>query len=540
MTSRWSNGALVAASVFLTASGVGGPGLADEAARSLTVAHLEAGTLAAGETELAALVQRDPGNDEARMGLGVVRFMAAVEHLSQGLYRYGMRSPQSFMMPVLRLPVPENPNPQPITYADFRGLIQGFVTDIAAAEAALAEVRSGDARLPLDLAQVRYDADGDGTVGPDESLIAVIQHITAFGPDDLPPTLTFAFDRADALWLRGYANVMMGFGEFVLAHDWHESFEASFFHFFPAMRSPFRDALAPPSPDMYREAAPIADFISFFHIRWPVAEPARMASVLAHFKSMVGLSRETWQAVLAETDDDREWLPGPNQESPFQSILIDEASVAAWQVVLDEMDAVLDGRKLVPHWRFTKGFNLRKVFEEPRPFDLVLWITGPAALPYLEDGPISSSTDWERIVGPGGGAFWGLGGLVEKTPPPPPRGGRGGPGALRLPQFVGTAGPVPRPLSGRASICSRARASARSSAWVLNVGAPSSCSAEAVTYSERSPFSSVRGSIASIAIATLFLPMPRKPPTPTTTALICPSSVSSRSSTLPRFSSLAL
>ncbi len=405
MTSRWSNGALVAASVFLTASGVGGPGLADEAARSLTVAHLEAGTLAAGETELAALVQRDPGNDEARMGLGVVRFMAAVEHLSQGLYRYGMRSPQSFMMPVLRLPVPENPNPQPITYADFRGLIQGFVTDIAAAEAALAEVRSGDARLPLDLAQVRYDADGDGTVGPDESLIAVIQHITAFGPDDLPPTLTFAFDRADALWLRGYANVMMGFGEFVLAHDWHESFEASFFHFFPAMRSPFRDALAPPSPDMYREAAPIADFISFFHIRWPVAEPARMASVLAHFKSMVGLSRETWQAVLAETDDDREWLPGPNQESPFQSILIDEASVAAWQVVLDEMDAVLDGRKLVPHWRFTKGFNLRKVFEEPRPFDLVLWITGPAALPYLEDGPISSSTDWERIVAAFGGNF---------------------------------------------------------------------------------------------------------------------------------------
>jgi hypothetical protein len=31
---------------------------------------------------------------------------------------------------------------------------------------------------------------------------------------------------------------------------------------------------------------------------------------------------------------------------------------------------------------------------EPREFDLVLWATGYAAVPYLEDGPTLSTTEW--------------------------------------------------------------------------------------------------------------------------------------------------
>ena len=59
---------------------------------------------------------------------------------------------------------------------------------------------------------------------------------------------------------------------------------------------------------------------------------------------------------------------------------------------------MLDGKKLVPHWRFKRGLNLRRVFEEPSPFDFVLWITGPAALPYLEDGPSETGENWRRIT----------------------------------------------------------------------------------------------------------------------------------------------
>ena len=84
---------------------------------------------------------------------------------------------------------------------------------------------------------------------------------------------------------------------------------------------------------------------------------------------------------------------------------VDAERIAAWQKVLSEAEAILDGKKLVPHWRFAKGINLRRVFEEPRPFDFVLWATGPAALPYLEDGPITTGADWNTMIDAFGGNF---------------------------------------------------------------------------------------------------------------------------------------
>ena len=59
-------------------------------------------------------------------------------------------------------------------------------------------------------------------------------------------------------------------------------------------------------------------------------------------------------------------------------------------LVLDDAEAVLEGRKLVPYWRFTKGINLKRVFTEPKPFDLVLWLAGPGVRPYLEAGEMIS------------------------------------------------------------------------------------------------------------------------------------------------------
>ncbi|MCB1490086.1 MAG: hypothetical protein KDJ86_15260 [Bauldia sp.] len=383
-----------------------GPAFADEAANEAAVAHLEAGTLAAGEAELASVLEADPANDDARMGLGTIRFVKAIETLSQGLYRYGLQPPQSMMMPIVRLPVPVNPNPEPIAYADFRGLLDSFVSDIAAAEATLDGVGDSGVKLRLDLTKLRYDANGDGTVTDDERFVSVIQRVTGFREEDMPPTLVFAFDKGDALWLRGYCNVIMAFGDFWLAHDWHESFDVAFPHFFPKVESDFAKALAGPGGDpMYQEAAPFADFISFFHIRWPVTEPERMAAARQHIKAMIALSRESWTAIEAETDDDREWLPNPNQTSPFASVQVDAGRIAAWRAVLDQAELVIDGKKLVPHWRFDKGFNLARVFEEPQAFDLVLWLTGPAALPYLEDGPVTTTQDWEAMVGAFEGSF---------------------------------------------------------------------------------------------------------------------------------------
>ena len=51
---------------------------------------------------------------------------------------------------------------------------------------------------------------------------------------------TIDFDGSDAPWLRGYSHLLMGLGEFLLAHDWRQSFDHSFHALFPRSGLPFQ------------------------------------------------------------------------------------------------------------------------------------------------------------------------------------------------------------------------------------------------------------------------------------------------------------
>ena len=61
-------------------------------------------------------------------------------------------------------------------------------------------------KLVLDLKKIRYDANGDGGVNDDERFIAVVQRVTGMTDQDMPASLTFAFDLGDVHWLRGTAT----------------------------------------------------------------------------------------------------------------------------------------------------------------------------------------------------------------------------------------------------------------------------------------------------------------------------------------------
>ncbi|RWG42467.1 MAG: hypothetical protein EOQ62_25805, partial [Mesorhizobium sp.] len=152
----------------------------------------------------------------------------------------------------------------------------------------------------------------------------------------------------------------------------------------------------------------IADFISLVHlVNWPVVEPERRQAARRHLIEMIRLSREDWKAIRAETDNDREWLPGPQQKgaSPLTGLEVGEEQVQAWHAALDLAEDLLDGRTLLPHFRFAdKGINMKRFFDEPKPFDLVLSITGPAIAPYLESGKILTSEEFDQIQRQFGGA----------------------------------------------------------------------------------------------------------------------------------------
>ena len=135
-----------------------------------------------------------------------------------------------------------------------------------------------------------------------------------------------------------------------------------------------------------------------------------MGSALKHLEAMVALSRESWKSYLAETDDDHEWIPNPKQNTVMPGGKVADEMVKGWLDFLDEAEAILNGKKLVPFWRGSekKGVNLQKIFTEPRELDAILWLQGTAAVPYLEDGPITQPEVWTRLSRVFRGEFVGL------------------------------------------------------------------------------------------------------------------------------------
>jgi hypothetical protein len=378
-----------------------------EPAADALATHLYAGTLNDGKDALAALPD-DAGKISAQ---GILAFVAAIEKLGQGLHRHGLEThPGGMMMqlPVVRMPVPPNPSPEPITYEKWRGILETLLADLTAADALLAGGAKGDPKLPLDLLKIRLDLDADGKTSDAESLGGIMSAVTRQPlQEGAAPKMEFAFDKADVLWLRGYIHFLTAALQFGLAMDFEDSFNATGHAWFPRSGLPFAEALLKPTaPGMGFVDNSIGDALAFVHMmNWRVDDPARLSDARSRLAAMAGLSRESWAAARAESDDDREWLPNAKQKAAFAGLAVEDVTIDSWLEVMAEFEAILDGKKLMPHWRFDQGMNVKRLFEETKQMDLVLIIAGVGAVPYLEDGPISTNADWNRLTGAFRGSF---------------------------------------------------------------------------------------------------------------------------------------
>jgi len=388
------------------------PGVAAEP--PLVEKYLHDGKLADGEKALLAELLRNPKDDQTRFGLGTLQVVRAVEHLGQSLHCYGLRSDrgQRLRIPFLRLPVPTNPKPEAITYAAARKILQELIDDLKKAEATLAEVRDDKVKLPLRVGLIRLDLAGDGKAGDRFSTILSrylgIREGAAKDADWL-----VAFDRGDVAWLRGYCHLLMALSEVAMAHDGQELFDCTAHIFFAKVQTPHKFLASLPDDEggpLDIRGFNIADLIAFVHlIRMPVKEPDRMKAALTHLERMLALSKESWKYILAEEDDDHEWIPNPKQKGVL-GIPIRREMIESWLETVNEAEALLAGERLVPFWRGTekRGVNLRRVFTEPKTLDLVLWVQGMAATPYLEDGTLTKPEVWQRLLRVFGGEFIGF------------------------------------------------------------------------------------------------------------------------------------
>lgn len=398
------------ASTILVSALASGGGAASADTVSDLQQRLYSGELSAAQDALEAQLSHSPHDDQARMALGTVQFLRAIEHMSQSMYRYGLRSPgRGALIPFFRFPIPENPKPEPITYEKLRDVFAEMISDLASAERTLAEIHDANIKLPLSIGLIRLDLNGDGKSMPEETLWRVFDRVAPGSGLTEADVRQFVigFDGADVPWLRGYSHLLMALGEFGLAYDWREGFEQTFHMFFPHSGLPntvlndYPDKTTASAGDYFpvADAAYIADLIAFVHLaHWPVAEPERMPRALGHLESMVALSRENWRLILAETDNDREWLPSPRQAAVIPGLAVTQAQVDGWLAFLDEFEALLTAKKLLPHWRLEKGINVRRIFLEPHIFDPVLYAQGAGVLAYVEDGEMTDSTTWNRIL----------------------------------------------------------------------------------------------------------------------------------------------
>ena len=376
-------------------------------------AFLSAGTLKQGDDELSQRLLDEPSDQQARFGLGVLRFIRAVERLAQAEYRHGVRNRAANMnVPFLRIPLPVNPEPEKLSYAQARRVLQTFLDDLAQAEKTLSEVR-GEVKLPLHFGRLRLDLDGNGQATEDEALwnIFVRLNPAARGIErEQVEQFQITFDTADVAWLRGYCHLLSALGEIVLAHDMQDLFERTAHLFFPRPETPYDFLLTGPKViDFFNND--LSDIIALIHlIHWRVAEPERMRAAHGHLLQVLELSRVTWRALAAETDDDREWIPSTKQTGVIPGISINAEMAEGWQAFLNEAEAILQGKKLLPFWRSPdgRGINLRRVFHEPQTLDLVLWIQGSGAAPFLEVGPRTEIESWRELNDAFGGQFVGF------------------------------------------------------------------------------------------------------------------------------------
>lgn len=349
-----------------------------------------------------------PDNDAERFSLAVLQVFEGVQQFSVDFNELGMRqdSPLNFL-PFMRIvvPTPKTAMTEPATPRMAADVFRSFRQSMRAANATLQKIGDEDFGVELNLTAASLDFDGDGLIDESETLLTSLGAIVGARPGSRPEEdLVIRFDGADAIWLKGYTHFLSGLLDILLAYDWRPVWDQCAHLLF---------ANPDPQPSFNQWAGPgqgfdqWADMIATVHeMRLELKDKKAWPRARQEFQSMLASSRECWSRVLQETDNEAEWLPSPTQTGPAGATVTQE-EIDAWMLVLDELDAILTGEKLLPHWRVRPGagINVDKLVDSPPPLDLVMWIHGHSLQSYLEEGPVSDEGTWSNLTQPFGRGF---------------------------------------------------------------------------------------------------------------------------------------
>lgn len=133
---------------------------------------------------------------------------------------------------------------------------------------------------------------------------------------------TFHFDVGDADWARAMVAFQRAFGELVLAYKWSE------------LDSLFKSKMDAPK------------------LTIKLSDRGRVRRARELILAGLGHADRCRTEYLAETDDDREWVPNPRQRNHPVPFAVDDALYATWEGVIGDVHRMLDSKE---------GISMREV-----------------------------------------------------------------------------------------------------------------------------------------------------------------------------------
>jgi hypothetical protein len=346
-----------------------------------------------GPTEARLAALPSPSNEDL-FALAGLRFLGGIEQALQLRWKTGVKADWS-ELPILRLPIPENPNAIPFQAADFTALIKNLDADMDASREALAQLGDKPFSLPIRISDLWFDINGNGSREPGEGLAEVTGMALGggrmFGVAVEDPVITF--DTADAAWLSAYTHFLSGFASTALAYDPEPAIQRVL-DSSNAIYALWGDT--PPHNAMDMMFGRQVDRAAMvLHALSNTPDKTLAQDAYTHFLAMITENRRFWSLVALETDNTGEWVPNDKQVSGL-GLTMPPGTGDRWQAVLADAEKLLKGEVLIPHWRFgaEAGINLKKAFDNPPPVDLITWIQGEGLLPYAEKGPQMSMQSW--------------------------------------------------------------------------------------------------------------------------------------------------
>lgn len=371
------------------------PALADDTTTSARIAT-------EGLAATRAALEAAPPSADRDMALAAVTFLGGIEGSYQSRWRSGLTE-IALPFPVIGTPLAPNPNPEPLT-PDY---INKLAKDLGTAMQATREVlpQEGDGAVVLNLSDIWFDIDQNGTRSDDELLLWLSGFPRITAQDAAPDAVRF--DAADAHWLRAYTHLIEGSMTLIRAFD-PEPEIARALTLREAVAAQ-KAGLAPDDParmpygyfdyELFTDTAAV-----LLNTLRHQPDPTLIAETVDHAHAMIAANRDFWTAVAAETDNDREWIPNDAQTQAL-GLEIPPGTGAAWVSVLTDAEKVLRGELLIPYWRFAPGYgiDLRKWLDAPAPIDMIDWVQGTAALEYTREGALIDGAAWNQFLSIAGG-----------------------------------------------------------------------------------------------------------------------------------------